>query len=131
MSRVVWPVPPLDYDPNFLPEARWWRLPLVDVDEHGYIYYLTKDGEKEDHSDCTYTEMRFNDGYNTILDGGMDTPNVALMCLSYKAPLIEYLDLLMVDQPTPDNRWRALTEPGERTHPECPGLTAEVERTKL
>lgn len=131
MSRLVWPFPSPDYDPNFLPKARWWRLPLVDVDEDGYLYYITRNGEKEDFSDCTYTEFRFNDGHDVVLDGGMDTPNVAAMVLSYQAPVIEYLDLLMVEQPTPDNRWRTLTKPGERTHPECPELTAQVERTKL
>lgn len=116
MTRIVYPFPEPKYRKDFLPDARWWRLPLTSMNEQGHLYYITRDGG-DDFEDTTYIEVSWDDGYNVVLDGGFDHPNVAAMCFSFRSP-IEYIDLLMVNRPTPSGSWRCLTGPGDHEHPE-------------
>lgn len=87
------------------------------MDEHGHLYYLNRDGNTNDWEDCSWVEARWNDDFDITLDGGFDKPTVGSMVWTYIDP-IDYVDLLMVERPTPSRGWRQLTVHGEWKHPE-------------
>lgn len=116
---------------DFLPSACWWRLRLRPGPEPDRFLYVVTIGECKEEEKCqiacrhiTWIEWKWFDGYDTILDAGLDTPNVAAMAQVYDNPNpfldpvgTEYIDLLTDHQPTPAP-WEMLTQPGERQHPE-------------
>lgn len=125
MSNLVSPYPPRDYDPEFLPKSQWWRLrmlPMALPDHYMYVVTLHPEQGKDDVGDnCEFAaaiEWEWFDGYDTILDAGLDVPNVAAMMITYIAPEFEYLDLLTDHQPTPCHRWQRITKVGQRDHPD-------------
>lgn len=117
MSRIVSPhPPPLNNinNPTTI-DARWWRLHLTPNDEANYMVFRTN---ATDDTPATWMEWEFFDGHHTVLDAGMDKPNVYRAVLT-SAPLCVgvILDLLCVDQPTPSPDWDAITKPGNHYHP--------------
>lgn len=116
MSKIVSPIPPLEKDDLIVPaEASWWRLQLPTNDDK-ILYYQRTDGSLPD---ATWAEVEFFDGETTILDAGLDTPNVwGIVLQNFPPSSRTWLELLCVGPPTPNPDWKPLTEPGNHIHPD-------------
>lgn len=114
MTKLVSPYPPLEYDPDFLPNACWWRYAVLNYNEDKFLYTVTTDGDIDSARDPTWIAWEWFDGLDKIIDAGMDTPTVAAIWLVYIEP-IDYIDLLAEEKPTKE--FNRITEYGDRVHP--------------
>ena len=115
MSKVVCPLPQREPTDGLLPDAGWWRLCTTGRNEDGYLYVMTRDGG-EKWEDATLMTVEWFDGYDAILDAGLDRIN--LLSMYMEAGLDSdgvVIDLLCEHQPTPQAR--RITRAGCRRHP--------------
>lgn len=120
MSTIVSPYPVLLNDINrpAPKEAQWWRFRLIPNEENNLALFRTDANDESDWSTATWFSWEFFDGESTILDAGMDAPNVFRAVMTSRPLCVEtLLDLLCVGRPTPSPHWEALTEPGDHFYP--------------
>lgn len=110
MGKLVAPWSPKEYsDPEFLPNACWWRHAMIHFDEERQALFVwTLEKEKG------WIQLEWFDGLDTIIDAGMDSPTVAAIAQIFVDP-IEYIDLLAEERPSPS--FYRITKYGDRNHP--------------
>lgn len=135
MSTIVapYPLPPEGSIPD---AARWWRFELLpNVD--GYSMMMRCDATDPDRpmdEQVTWMSWEFFDGFDTMIDAGLDKPSVYRMriidrphgaivwdsprCFTTVDRCDRYLDVVSIEAPSPSPEWLELTPPGDHIHPE-------------
>lgn len=112
MGKLVSPYPPPDFDVDFIldfmPNACWWRHGMIDLNEDGNYAVWEMNDEQG------WITIEWFDGLNTILDLGMDKPNVCAMAVVCVEP-INYIDVLA--EVRPSESFYRITEFGKIKHP--------------
>jgi hypothetical protein len=134
MSKIVSPYPTLQRDPIVDPQALWWRLKLQ-PNRDGNLVVMQMDPTADvfggGNREPQWVSWEIFDGYDTLIDAGLDKPTVAEIRLidnrgsadvyhnhTFISRLEMWLDALHTEPPTPSDRWRALTSPGDFIHPD-------------
>lgn len=96
-------------------DASWWRFQLVPNAE-GNVGITRTNADDETGAGATWSSFEFFDGYDTVIDTGLDRPTAKVRVTGRGT--LRYIDVLHVGPPTPSPDWQVLTSPGDHRHPD-------------